>query len=124
MSDAPFVLVEILEVSGDMNVFIERARVALGRLERDGVRALRSVNFFGRPASNQIGAVLEFETADALVEHTKMIGGWPEFKAFADQVKLVEARVHGRLPPEAEAFLRQFGDSIVQFETHVAGFHR
>lgn len=120
----PITLVEILSVRGDFESFAELARVAIARLEREGVRSLRSVNFFTRPEANEIGAVLEFADGRELVAHVNQISGWDEFKRLADRIKLKEMRVHGRIPAEAEAWMRQFGDDITHYGSFVAGFHR
>jgi len=120
----PITLVEILSVHGDFDSCAELARAAVARLERVGVRSLRSVNFFTRPDSNEIGAVLEFADGRELIAHMNQISGWDEFKRLAERIKLKEMRVHGRIPLEAEAWMRQFGDDITHYGSFVAGFHR
>ncbi len=97
---------------------------ALARLERDGIPALRAVNFWVRPQDAEVSAVLEFSDAGRMLEHMQMVGSWPEFEAIVPMIRLLEMRVHGPLPPECEAWIRRFGDAIVRYDDRLGGFRR
>ena len=53
-----------------------------------------------------------------------MITAWEEFERFFASVKPLDVRVYGKLSPEAEAWVRQFGVVSKTFGEHVAGFVR
>ncbi|RKG86201.1 hypothetical protein D7V88_18380 [Corallococcus terminator] len=117
-------LVEVLELTGPFSVFETTIQAAATRLEREGVRGLVSLQFHARPDSTEVGAVITFADASQVMDHIRMISGWPEFKALLDVVKPVDIRVYGKLGEEATAWLRARNVVSKVFETPVAGFVR
>ena len=67
---------------------------------------------------------MTFANSEAFRHHIRLVGAWEEFHAFAAAVRLVDIRVYGELPLEAEAWVRQFGEVGQTFRHHVAGFVR
>ena len=95
-----------------------------GTMGAEGVRALRSMQFYTNEAKTELGAIITFASAAELLTHVKMISDWEEFRRFASMIKLVDMRVHGRLTPEVEAWIRQFNGPLKKLEHPVVGFVR
>ncbi|MCP3145356.1 hypothetical protein [Pyxidicoccus xibeiensis] len=117
-------LVEVLELKGSYETFLAIIRAAARRLEAEGVRGLVGARFYAKPESREIGAVITFAGPGQVMEHIRMISGWPEFKALLACVVPIDVRVYGRLPGEAHAWLRQMNVESRTFEHFVAGFER
>jgi hypothetical protein len=117
-------LVERFRITRPLGEVAALLRLATARLEREGVRALVAMNFYLDEESGDLGAVITFEDATQFLAHIEMVSRWPEFQAFANAIRLVEMRIHGRVSPEVEAWIRQFDGTIVKLERHIAGFVR
>ena len=117
-------LVEILELTRPYAEVEPIIQSTVRRLEAEGVRALRSMQFYTNEAKTELGAIITFASAAELLTHVKMISDWEEFRRFASMIKLVDMRVHGRLTPEVEAWIRQFNGPLKKLEHPVVGFVR
>ncbi|MFP2904711.1 hypothetical protein ACLESD_06570 [Pyxidicoccus sp. 3LFB2] len=117
-------LVEVLELKAPFEVFQATIQAAVRRLEAEGVSTLVGVRFYARPDATEVGAVITFANASQVMEHIRMISGWPEFKALLDTAKPIDVRVYGRLGEEAHAWLRTMNVVSRVFEDCVAGFVR
>jgi hypothetical protein len=117
-------LVEVLEITRPFEEFAAAVTAATRRLEREGIRALVSIQFYAQPGSNEAGALLTFADRNRMIEHINLITQWDEFKQFFDMVKPLDVRVYGQLSAEGEAWIRQFDVMSKTFEQHVAGFVR
>ncbi|NOK19594.1 hypothetical protein [Corallococcus carmarthensis] len=117
-------LVEVLERTAPFDVFTATLQSAVQRLESEGVSTLLSIQFHARPEDTEVGAVITFADSRRVMEHIRMISGWPEFKALLDVAKPVDVRVYGRLGEEAHAWLRTMNVVSKVFESPVAGFVR
>lgn len=117
-------LVEVLELKSSYETFLAVIRAATKRLEAEGVRGLVGARFYATPGSSQVGAVITFAGPDQVMEHIRMISGWPEFKALLDVMTPIDVRVYGRLPAEALAWIRTMNVVSGTFEHFVAGFVR
>lgn len=120
----PVILVEILELTGSFEEFAETCNAAVRRLETEGIRSLASIQFYSDPDSTQVGAVLTFADTSEMIRHVRMITGWEEFHRLIRMVKPIEVRVHGSLPAEVEAWIRQTIAVERVFPHFVAGFVR
>lgn len=117
-------LVEVFQLLAPFEVFAATIGAAVRRLEREGVRTLIGVRFYGSPGDAEAGAVLTFADNSQIMEHIRMISGWPEFKALLDVVKPIDVRIYGRLGDEAQAWIRTMAGVSKVFENTVAGFVR
>ena len=117
-------LVEVLELKASYDAFLTAVQAAARRLESEGVSGLVGVRFYARPDSAEVGAVITFADSSQVMDHIRMITGWPEFKALLDIVKPIDVRVYGPLNPEAHAWLRTMNVVSKVFEECVAGFVR
>ncbi|RKG97797.1 hypothetical protein [Corallococcus carmarthensis] len=117
-------LVEVLERTAAFDVFTATIQAAVQRLETEGVSTLLSIQFHARPEDTEVGAVITFADSRRVMEHIRMISGWPEFKALLGVAKPVDVRVYGRLGEEAHAWLRTMNVVSKVFESPVAGFVR
>ena len=117
-------LVEVLELTRPFEEFAAAIKAAARRLEAEGVEALVTLQFYADPVSTEAGAILTFSDRERIMEHIDMISGWEEFERFFDTVRPLDVRVYGRLSPQAEAWVRQFGVLSKTFGDHVAGFVR
>lgn len=117
-------LVEVLEVIGPEAEFAQAVRAAVRRLEAEGVRELVNIHFYSNPGSSEVGAVIVFSDSSRVIDHMNMITGWEEFQTLAGLIRLVDMRVFGKLSPEAEAWIRNFGTPSKRFEQALAGFVR
>src|SRR5262245_29761826 len=104
--------------------FATAVQAAVQRLEAEGIQELVSVQFYSRPGSTEVGAVITFSDRNRVIEHMNMITGWQEFHTFAQTIRLVDMRVYGMLSPEAKAWIQTFGTPSKKFEQHIAGFVR
>lgn len=124
-TDSDYVtLVEILELTRPFEEVAPLLSIAIRRLETEGVKALLSSQFYRNEAGTELGAVIRFANSTQMMEHVNMVSGWEEFRRFATMIKLVDMRVHGKLDPEAEAWIRKFDGPIKKLETLVVGFVR
>jgi hypothetical protein len=117
-------LVEVLELTRPFQEFEAAIKAAARRLQEEGVEELVTLQFYADPGSTQAGAILSFSDRNRIMEHIAMISEWEEFERFFATVKPLDVRVYGRLSPEAEGWIRQFGVISKTFEEHVAGFVR
>lgn len=118
-------LVELLEVTAPFEEFQSAIDAVAERLETEGVKELVSINFYGEPGSNEVGAILMFSDSRSMLRHMAMVSSWEEYEMFFGTVKPLDVRVYGTLDAEAEAWIRQFGDIVSRkFEHHTAGFVR
>ncbi|RKH54885.1 hypothetical protein [Corallococcus aberystwythensis] len=117
-------LVEVLERTAPYDVFTATLQAAVQRLETEGVSTLLSIQFHARPEDTEVGAVITFADSRRVMEHIRMISGWPEFKALLGVARPVDVRVYGRLGEEAQAWLRTMNVVSKVFESPVAGFVR
>lgn len=117
-------LVEVLEMLCPYEEFVSVVDAAVRRLEREGVRELVRIQFYAHPESTEVGALLTFSDPARIIDHINLIGQWDEFKRFIGAAKPLDVRIYGRMSPEAEAWVRQFGVVSKTFEHHVAGFVR
>ena len=117
-------LVEVFELTAPFDAFVATVQAAARRLEREGVSGLVGVRFYGRPGDSEAGAVITFADSSQVMDHIRMITGWPEFKALLGVMKPIDVRVYGRLTPEAQAWLRTMNVVTKVFEDCVAGFVR
>ncbi|NOK37809.1 hypothetical protein D7W79_05020 [Corallococcus exercitus] len=117
-------LVEVLERTAPFDVFTATIQAAVQRLETEGVSTLLSIQFHARPEDTEVGAVITFADSRRVMEHIRMISGWPEFKALLGVARPVDVRVYGRLGEEAQAWLRTMNVVSKVFESPVAGFVR
>lgn len=117
-------LVEVLELLRPFDEVGPVVENLLGRLEVEGIAALISMQFYLNEEKTEIGAVITFSDSNQLIEHTRMISSWEEFKRFTSMVKLADMRVHGTLSAEAEAWIRQFQGPLKKFAHYLAGFVR
>lgn len=122
--DRDVTLVEVLELVAPFEEFERAIMAAVRRLETDGIRELVTVQFYASTTSPEIGVLLTFSDPDRMIDHMNLISGWEEFSAFARTVRLVDVKVHGVLPPKAEAWISAFGRPSKRFERHVVGFVR
>jgi hypothetical protein len=118
------ILVEIIEVLGDFEETAERFRRLVRRVEREGVPGLRSMQFYTRPGSNELAAVIRFSDASQMQAHTDMLSTWQEFRRFAEGIRLKDMRIHGTISPQTEAWIRQFDGPIAKYGDFVGGFER
>lgn len=117
-------LAEVLELTVPFETFATIIEAATRRLEIEGVRTLIGVRFYGRPGDTEVGAVITFANASKVMEHIRMISGWPEFKALLGAAKPIDVRVYGKLGEDAHAWLRTMNVVSKVFENPVAGFVR
>jgi hypothetical protein len=117
-------LVEVLKVIRPFEEFEAAISAAARRLEAEGVKELVTLQFYATPGATEVGAILTFSDRERMMEHISMISGWEEFEKFFATVKPLDVRVYGKLGPEAERWVRQFGVLSKVFEAHVAGFVR
>lgn len=117
-------LVEVFELTGRFEDFQAAADAATRRLEREGVSSLVRVQFYTAPGSREQGAVITFADSSQVMEHIRMISGWPEFKALIGTVRPTDVRIYGHLGDEALAWVRTMNTVSKTFEHHVAGFVR
>lgn len=117
-------LVETLELTRPYDEAAPLIQAVVRRLEREGVQALIAMQFHTNETKTELGVVLTFSDAEQMLTHINMLSGWEEFRRFAKAVRLVEMRVHGKLNPEAEAWIRRFNKPMKKLELHVAGFVR
>ncbi len=117
-------LVEILELTRPYDEVVPFLSAAIRRLETEGVKALLSSQFYRNEAGTELGAVIRFANSSQMMEHVNMVSGWEEFHRFSSMIKLIDMRVHGKLDPEAEAWIRKFNGPIKKLEHLVVGFVR
>jgi hypothetical protein len=117
-------LVEVLELTGPFEAFAAVVQAAARRLEAEGVSGLVGAQFYATPGSTEVGAIITFADPSQVMDHVRMITGWPEFKELLGCVKPLDVRVYGRLGEEALAWLRTMNVVSRTFENHVAGFVR
>lgn len=117
-------LVEVFELTGSFDAFSAIVQAAARRLESEGVRGLVGVQFYGTPGALELGALVTFADSSQLMEHIRMITGWPEFAALLGVIKPLDIRVYGRLTDEALAWLRTMSGVSKIFDNPVAGFVR
>jgi hypothetical protein len=119
------ILVEAFELLRPLEEFAPLIRPLMKRLETGGVETLASMQFFVKEASTrEMGAVLVFRNASQLQAHVAMISSWPEFGDFSKSIRLTDMRIHGRITPELEAFVRSFQGPVAKYERFLAGFVR
>lgn len=115
----------MLELTVPFEEFEAAIQAAARRLEAERISQLVALHFYGSPEFTEAGAILTFSDSDHMIEHIEMISSWEEFERFFGTVKPLDVRVYGRLSPEAEAWMGQFGDFVSRkFEDYVAGFVR
>ena len=117
-------LVEVLEVTGSIEEFAAASEAAVARLEREGIGELIAIQFLREEGSREVGALLTFSDRERMMDHIRLVSTWEEFRRFFASVRPLDVRVYGRLAPEAEAWIAQFGVVSRQFTEHVAGFVR
>ncbi|HZI10243.1 MAG TPA: hypothetical protein VE153_07585 [Myxococcus sp.] len=117
-------LVEVFELTGTFEAFQAAVEAAARRLEREGVSSLARVQFYATPGTRELGAIITFADTSQVMEHIRMISGWPEFKALIGTVRPTDVRVYGRLGDEALEWIRTMNTVSKTFESHVAGFVR
>jgi hypothetical protein len=117
-------LAEVFELTAPYPAFMEVIQAAMARLEREGVSSLIDIRFHARPDATEVGAVITFADGSQLMEHIRMISGWPEFQRLLGVVKPVDVRVYGRLGEEARDWLGKMNAVSYVFDTPVAGFVR
>jgi hypothetical protein len=118
------ILVEVLELTATFEQFHAAVTSALQRLEKDGLRALNSVQVNYNPESNTVGIVLVIDDYAQLTDHIQMISTWDEFHRFATTVKLTDIRVYGKLSAEAKSWLTRDNVPLKAFPDRVSGFIR
>lgn len=117
-------LVEVFELIRPFEEFTAAVEAGVRRLEAEGIRSLVRIQFYGEPGSNEAGAILTFADPDRIMDHIQMMKGWEEFAALVRTIKPIEARVYGKLPPEAEAWLNNAMPVTKKFDHQIAGFVR
>lgn len=117
-------LIELLELKCPFDEAAPVLRQVVARLEQEGVSSLVSMQFHADRARSTLAVIITFSSAAQMMEHTRMISGWEEFRRFTSMFKLVDMRILGEPSPEFAAWLHQFGAPPHDFPEHVAGFAR
>ena len=117
-------LVEVLERLRPLEEVAALVQTVVQRLEREGIEALASMQFYADPSSPEISAIITFSDSNHLMDHVNMVSGWEEFKRFSTMIKVTDMRIYGTLTPEAEAWIETFGGPIRKFAHPIAGFVR
>lgn len=117
-------LAEIFELTASREEFEAVVSAAVRRLETEGIQKLIMVQFYAGPQPRELGAVLTFSDRNRMMDHVRMISGWPEFAQLLRVVRPVEVRVYGNLPPDVEAWMKSMTIPILMFDQPVAGFVR
>ena len=117
-------LVEVVELIRPFEEFAAAAEAGVRRLEAEGIASLIRIQFYVNPGSTEAGAILTFADPAEIVTHINRVKDWPEFHALVRTVKPRNALVYGKLPHEADEWLRNAFPILQKFETHLAGFVR
>lgn len=123
-ADEYVTLVEVLELTRPYEEFEAAARAAAHRLETEGIQALVTLQFYARPGSKEVGAILTFSDRNRMMQHINMITAWDEFRQFFRTIRPIDVRIYGRLTPDVEAWIGQFNVVRKMFDHHVTGFVR
>lgn len=117
-------IVEVLERTAAFAAFQAVTEAALHRLEREGIAALLSVQFYADPHTPDVGALITFNDYRRVMEHVAMITAWDEFQHLLDVVKLRDVRVYGPMGEDGIAWLNQTHALRNLFTTPLVGFVR